>query len=1148
MTKLHPVIEQISPSDEQLPAVVARGCDVAVTAGAGTGKTRTLVARYLSLLVDGLPLRGLVAITFTRKAAREMRNRVRREVRRILETDRLPEDERARWRTMYEQLDAARIGTIHSLCAEVLRHHPAEMGIDPRFEMVEEGQMALLQARAVDAALAQAADDPETVRLFADFGERDLRRAAGRLLERRLDVNEAREALPADVWRAWRPALVAPIQAFVNDPVVQSGFARLSALRADGTLDRAEAAGDALAPDLQEALRRWDAIQGARAADDWVAVSRHLGPLRDVLKQKGRKANWAPAAPKEIIAELQDRYDEHLGAFGQKDVDLALDRRLAQEIAPALLRLHDRALVHYTRAKQRDRALDFDDLEAQALELLREHPSVRTYWQEQIQALLVDEFQDTNARQRDILKLLNGDQGKLFFVGDAKQSIYRFRGADVTVFREEREVVAGRGAAIELSTSYRAHGALVQALNALLRPVLGDREDPERPYVEPFAAVRHHRDEPAQGLTPPYVELHLAAGSKSQGALERAAQALTARLVALVEDGDVVLQGPDPDEGHETKRPLDFGDIAILCRASRAFGAYESALEEAGIPFLTIAGRGFYDRPEVRDLLNALQGLAQPRDDLALAGLLRSPAIGLSDMALYRLRQAQWSQGLPSLWALLSEEDLSFLNEHAHRAAVARALIRRLHRTVGRVPVADVLKDFLDATAYRAALLRAGEARAASNVAKLLGDAHASDVVGVDAFVAYVAELRDVAPREGEARAIGAGAVQIMTVHQAKGLEFPVVVIGDAARSTPRSGGVLVDQRLGVVPPLSEERLVARADGVRQPKKVTCAAHYLAREVEQDQEAAESDRLLYVAATRAREMLLISGTVAAHKSGGIGTYGWLDRLDEALHLSDQAPPCDRDGDAIHRFALAAGDQPVHCVIYEPEVELTPVSAARQTEPPPPAPPDEALLEPVPVVRLSVDEAVVDADRDPPRRVWRVVPDAERPWAPSWVVGKMVHRALAQWIFPEDEGIDFHAWAASQARSAGLTEPDVVDDGVRRGARMLTRFRASPLYGKMAAAEQRLHEVPYSKLDDQGRVESGAIDALFRSDKGWVLVEFKTDRVADRAALEAALVEKDYVHQVGRYLDAAQGMLGERPRPVVCFLNYRGHTHLVEDRW
>jgi ATP-dependent helicase/nuclease subunit A len=1126
---------------------------VAVTAGAGTGKTRTLVARFLSLLADGVPLQGVVAVTFTKKAAREMRNRVREEVRRYLASGEVTAEEREHWGAVYAGLDAARTGTIHSLCADILRHHPAEMGLDPRFEMLEEGQMALLHAQAVDAALVWAADDAETVQLFADFGERGLRRAVAYLLEKRLDVSEARERLADDLWGAWRPHLIAPIRAFVEDPIVQASFSVLEALRADGTLDRAEAAGDALAPNLRRALRRWDAIEAARLEDDWIAISQHLAPLRDALKQKGRKSNWAPAEPKRIIADLQSIYDDVVKPLVGSGIDLALDRHLAQDDVPALLRLHDRALANYDRAKRERQALDYDDLEAGALRLLREHPDARAYWQDQIAALLVDEFQDTNGRQRDLLDLLNGDGGRLFIVGDGKQSIYRFRGADVTVFREERARIGARGAGFDLATSYRAHGELIAVLNALLRPVLGEGDDPERPYVEPFAAILPHREAPAVGLAAPYAELHLAAGSKSDGALERAAQVLAARLAALVEGGDVVLADRDAEEGEPAQRPLDYGDVAILCRASTAFPAYENALEEAGIPFLTIAGRGFYDRPEVRDLLNALKALAQPSDDLALVGLLRSPSMGLSDMALYRLRRAQRRQDHPSLWSLLSTGDVSDLEGEAGRAIEARDLIGRLHGMVGRVPVADVLKAFLDATAYRAALLRAGQTRAANNVAKLLADAHASDIVGVGAFVAYLAELRGVAPREGEARAIAAGAVQIMTVHQAKGLEFPVVCIGDVARRTPGGGGVLIDAELGVVPPLKEERLVATDGGGREVETVSSAAYRLARERNQDEEAAESDRLLYVAATRAREMLLISGTVSVRKSGAIGTSGWLDCLDGSLGLREQAPGCAGEGAAVHRFTLEADGQPVKCTIYEPAAELPPAAAAEQVRPTLGPPADLGLLAPIGAERLQVDEAVREAERDAApgpggRRVWRVVPRTERAWAPSWVVGKLVHLALEHWIFPGDEGLDFHTWAASQARGWGLTDEAAVRDAERRAAGVLTRFQESALHAEMAAAERRLHEVPYSRMGDDGTVESGVMDALYRADGHWVLVEFKTDRIRDRAELEKTLEKEEYIQQVGRYVAAAGRLLGERPRPVLCFLNYAGRVRLVEERW
>ena len=1183
LTELHPIVAQLSPSEEQAPAVVARGQDVAVTAGAGAGKTRTLVARYLSLLVDGLPLRSIVAITFTKKASREMRNRVREEVRRYLATPGLAAQELVFWRDIYEQLDAARIGTIHGLCAELLRHHPVEActdesSLDPRFDMLDEGQIALLQAQAVDAALAWAADNAETAHLFADLGERELGTTVARLLSQRLDVAGACAKLagtPSDLWTAWLPGLVGPLRAFLDDPDVRAGFADLVTWRADGTLARAEAAGDALVPDFRELLAHWDAIEAARACadararadalDDWGTISRHLAPLRDNLKQKGAKRNWAPADPKSVIKALQVCYDAQVKPVVGGGIDLDLDRRSAQVVVPALLRVFDSALTVYTSAKQTRCALDFDDLEAMALKLLQEHPDVRGYWQGRVQALLVDEFQDTNGRQRDLLQALNGDAGKLFIVGDGKQSIYRFRGADVSVFREERQAMAGRGLALELATSYRAHAALVASLNTLLRPVLGDQEDPDRPYVEPFAALQHYRKAPAAGLEPPYTELHMAVGSKSDGALDRAARILAARFADLVAGGDVAVEDRDEETGQPVDRPLNYGDIAILCRASSSFAAYEDALELAGIPYLTISGRGFYDRPEVRDLLNVLQALADPADDLALAGLLRSPVCGLSDMALYRLRQAQRSRRIASLWGTLLQDDLIYLEGEAAMAMESRDLIARLHALVGRVPVAAVLKAFLDATSYQAALLRAGQARASGNVAKLLADAHASEIVGVSAFAAYMAELRDVASREGEARALATGAVQIMSVHQAKGLEFPVVVIGDAAHGDPRGGGVLIDAVFGVVPPLEAE--IATGTGDTQVRKVTSAAYRWALARERDQQAAESARLLYVAATRAREMLLISGTAGASSRGVLSMRGWLESLGAAMDLRRAAPKINGDGDRIYKFTCDLDGQPVACAIYEPEAALPGGEIGQAASPPGGAAggmPDPAMLAPFGAPRLQPDGAVEDAERDPPRRVWRVVPRTDRARAPAWVVGQIVHTALGAWMFPDGDGGTltsgdiapgqhlargaarrrFNDLAEAEAFSCGLTNDDEVTDAVRRAARMLVHFQDSSLYEEMAAAPRRMHEVPYSILDDAGKVDSGVIDALYRSGDDWVLVEFKTDTIKDEAALDTLMRSTDYGEQVARYRGAAARLLGAQVRAVVCFLNFGGRTRVV----
>jgi ATP-dependent helicase/nuclease subunit A len=1125
---IHPVVEQLALSNEQRPAVIARGGDVAVIAGAGSGKTRTLVARYLALLAEGLPLRAIVAITFTRKAAREMRNRVREEIRRYLERSDLGEEEQQRWRDRYAELDAARIGTIHSLCADILRRHPAEAGIDPLFDVLEEGQVNILRERAAQETLAWAADQEDMAPLFARLGEAMLQGSLRSLLGQRLEAETAFTRLEEGGAALWEASVISHLQPFVDDRRVRMLFASLDLVRADGTLARAEMAGDRLAPSLKELLRLWDEIKTARATGDWAAVSVRLAPLRAQMKQTGRKNNWTPHEPKAAIRELQALYDETVASIvGQKGIDLALDRLLAEEMMPRLHTLFRFAVERYDRLKRDRQALDFDDLEAGALQLLRDQPAVRARWQGEIRGILVDEFQDTNARQRDLVRLLNGAGGKLFIVGDAKQSIYRFRGADVTVFRQEREAIAQSGGqVVTLATSYRPHRALLAGLNALLRPVLGEEEDPDRPWRATFTPLRPYREHPVPGIRAPHIELHLTAGSKRQGALARAADGLAGRLVELVEGGSITVgEGADG-------WPLDYGDIAILCRASTSFSAYEDALERAGVPFVTVAGRGFYDRPEIRDLLNALAALADPTDDLALAGLLRSPALALSDMTLYRL--VEWRRqaaDTPFLWDILQQRGPELPEDEASRARRAVRLIADLHSHVGRSPVADVLKAFLDEADYRAVLLRAGERRAVRNVAKLLEDAHASGLVAVREFLEYVQALRDTGAREGEARTVSKGAVQIMTVHAAKGLEFPVVAIADLTYQPPNRADLLLDPELGVLLRLQDE-------DDRLP-----AAYRLGKQRADDQEAAEADRLFYVAATRAREMLLLSGCIGLKKDNTPSKLsGWLQRIAEGdvLGLKDRSVVYREEGDRAIRLDMEIGGTPVVCFIYEPQFMSRRATPAEEVQPATVAP-SFPLLAAVAPGTSPVDPKTRVEERIPPQRVWRVVPAVARPRAPAWVVGKLVHQALAQWRFPAE---DYAHWAEARAQSHGLTDARQVRDAIARSRRMLVRFRAHPLYAEMNAATPRLHEVPYSRLV-AGRVESGIIDALYLHDGRWRVVEFKTDDVRDEVELDVLLAEKDYRPQTRRYVTAVEVLLGQMPCAYLCFLNVGGRVYVRE---
>jgi ATP-dependent helicase/nuclease subunit A len=1154
----HPIVAQTEPNEEQLPAIRARGCDVVVTAGAGTGKTRTLVARYLSLLEDGKPLRSIVAITFTRKAAREMRNRVRAQIQRYVARTDLSAEERDRWQAIYAGLDAARIGTIHSLCTEILRAHPAEAQVDPRFQVLEEGQAAVLRREVLEAALAWAADEASAAELFGLLeGPGRLRETTRKLLNQRLEAVEAFASMPADPLIRWgeilRERQRSRVSDLASDPAWIDAVATLRQAQPADYDDRMAAQRQRALDSIREAglRRRVRSPQGEDAGgccstEPIVEQLASLSKLGGISLVGGSYKAWPGGkAEKERIKNalraLRRLWKEHAKVLSLRLT--GADEQAANAI-PGLQTLFRFAQQRYEAEKRNRGALDFDDLESGALCLLQDHPEVLARWQREVEAILVDEFQDTNQRQRDLVHVLSRDRsspspGRLFVVGDAKQSIYGFRGADVTVFRAERDRIVGRaappdgrGESYALRTSYRAHHALVRALNDLLKPVLGEEADPRRPWAEPFAPIRAFREAPRPGIEAPYVEFHLTVGSKSHGALDRAARALVGRIAQMVENGrsDSPGQSVEAEADSRETHSLGYGDVAILCRASSSFSYYEDALDDAGLPYVTVAGRGFYDRPEIRDLLNALRALADPIDDLALVGLLRSPALGLSDGAIYRLVEARESPSIP-LWKTLCREGLSLGLLSEGRPAGAASLIRKLHSMVGRASVSDLLKAFLDETHYRAALLKAGQQRAVRNVHKLLGDAHTSSLVSVTAFLEYVSGLQDSGAREGEARAAADGAVQIMSVHQAKGLEFPVVVLGDASWGGGNNRReVLVDPALGVLLPLTDE------------EDELPAIYRLAQAREEDQAAAEADRLLYVAATRAREKLLVSGFVGGIRKSGTPHKlgGWLGKLGRPLGLHEIEIHHDEHGSLVHRHRLTIGETAADCLIYEPEYahSQSPTSSGEEeTErfegrlPPP-------LLAPIP---LSDDLEMPGQAR---QRISRVVPDARGATVPSRVVGDLVHEALAAWQVP-GKGDDEHLkkQLRSRARAKGLVDCHQVAGAGRRSYRLLRQLHRHPLFEELDTAERRLHEVPFS-VERRGQVDSGKIDLLYQRDDTWTIVEFKTDRVRGPAHLEELLEENDYVRQARRYATVVESLLEGRPRCLLCMLDYDGITRFL----
>ncbi len=1096
---------------------------LAVTAGAGSGKTRTLVGRYLHFVEQGVPLRSLIAITFTEKAAREMRSRIRQEIEEWIvkrgwgvgEQESGGED---LWQTAFIELDAARIGTIHSLCADLLRLHPAEAGVDPRFTVLEEGRATMLQAGAIGTALAWAATDAEVARLFAVFKENELRRILNALLLQRLDASPA---LPRpDSLARWEAGLRRWLDERLRAPAWTESTAALSEYHSLKDDDKLEIARRA-------ALAHWNEAQRALVASEWNASLAALREQRGVISTAGQAKNWDPVAleaVREAMKTLRDEYDEALKPVLKDEVSWDLDCQAAA-LLPALRRLFEHVLSDYQALKDQFFALDFDDLEALAVRLLTGDSPLpfahfangRGAGGEGVRAILVDEFQDTNDRQRQIVYALAGlnfplspedspageilgVKANLFIVGDAKQSIYRFRGADVTVFRRIQDDIARMGGeVIDLDLTFRAHAQLLGTVEKLLNPLMGTTDDPERPHLVPFAPLNAHRSQPRQGVGEPFVEFHIGLGDADMGR-RAAALALAARLQEL-----------------RAREGFAWEDIALLFRASTAFPIYEDALEAAGIPFVTVAGKGFYDRPEIRDLLNALTAIADPTDDLALAGLLRSPAFGLTDADLYHLRFPDGGYTPRPLFQSLREAPNSQYSQIAKT-------ISHFHTLSGRLPVAELLKHFLDLTHYRAILKAAsGAGRLSRNVDKLLADAHRSRLVSAGDFLEYVQALRDVGAREGEAPAdpsagSGGGAVQLMTVHKSKGLEFPLVVIADAAydHHGSASDGMRLDPALGL--------LLKVTAGKTRP-----VAWQLGALAEEDREAAEDLRLLYVAATRAKEKLIINGHTKASTSksdpGRLLLSGWLKQLGSVISLDSIRLSSDSLEAPVALELPSSWTNTVAVELHplradRPGVELSSAASESAAVPGP-------LVAPLAVEQLAPAEAVGGRDR-----VWRVIAAGRD--APAWVVGKLVHEALRRWTFT-----DLEARLRPVALKVGLTGEAAIHEALGEAARLLERFRAHPLFAEIDAALERHHEVPYVLGDD-----AGVIDLLYRTPGGWAIADFKTDELHDESQLEAVLPK--YRTQLERYVEAVTGQLNlpVGPQGQLVFLNLRGAVKMV----
>lgn len=1153
--------------------------NIAVTASAGSGKTSVLVERYVRIL-EQEPTAGvenILAITFTNKAAAEMRQRVRQAVaERIAHRP----DEEARWVAVRDSLPSAHISTIDAFCSSVLRQHPLEADVDPQFQILDEADRAARVAQAVDAALEHLAGQPAHEaghaalrELLTHFGRYRLHDILTDLVGRR-DViapcfaavhgKDEQEILD---WMQERLAQYRRlmVDGFASDKETQGLIRELRGLAPrSGPEDTSIKPNEARV----KALESWDGLEAERDLDQrW----RKLSDMQDLDLKGGSKKRWDAdvlARSKQVLKDLR----AHARDAARSCPDMSAADRSAAGLLRALSAVHHACLEAYREAKGWGAQLDYSDLEEITCDLLSNNVGgAREKYRNQFAFVLVDEFQDTNERQWDIIEhLVAGDRHKLFVVGDPKQSIYGFRGAEVQVFAQVRQsaVVAanrlahlgqigfdhGEGRELErlgdirLADNFRSRQVIVDFINVLFDSVMVGQAGPWDP---PHERLKAQRDDGQEGR----VELLLVPSSEddSEGdddtdvPAEQEARLLAGRLHALVKRERPMVF----DKQTEEHRPAEFDDIVILLRSRRrrVVACIEDALRAHEIPFEVVQGVGFYERQEVRDIANVLRFLAAPRNDIALAGVLRSPLFGVSDAALFLLSQTGCDHLADALRAVAApgkgpQADLrNELGSEAEAVDFAYETLRRWQRAAHRLPGSELIRRILDDTAAWGVIGSGPRGKQdVANLEKLILKAqefHGRGLASLADLAERIDELMALAAREGEASLTAGGrGVRVMTVHAAKGLEAPIVAVADlAARFNFGTQDSLYFDRewgLGIKAPNPDKGYQTQTTALRE----------VVKDVRRRKTVAEEKRLFYVACTRARDMLMLCGSFPT------GTQqSWARWLKEAFGLQpgdskltwrcdtrEHVSPVRSCADALDAPAEPAPGEPVYAAVQHivGARYVGPVAGAyataRKALTPLPTPSATRRLSPTELMlfeqcprrhylcyQLGVPEETAALDE---AEAVRSHHDAR---AAAIARGTAAHRMFEQ-LSPDAPEQDMDMARAVLNELEGRT-------GQEREAwahdlfEMARAFRASEFGTQVFAAPERRNEASFSLKLSRGRIE-GQIDKLYRTTAGaWAILDYKTNAID---ADERNSTASKYELQMQVYALAACRLL---PEPV-----------------
>ena len=1113
-----------------------------VEAAAGTGKTTELIQRIVAVLRTGrTTVDKIVAVTFTRKAAGELRLRLRVD----LDKARAAATDPAEIRNLEDalsRLEEARLGTIHSFCAEILRQRPVEAQLPPGFEEIDEGQALRLYSRAFDWWIQRRLQDmsPALRRIISRFSiERptDENRPIERLRQAGLEIVGWR-----DFRHAWRR------EPFDRDNEMRQLLSEIAVL-ADIALG-CNVTGHPLRQHLKPAidfvarLKRSEDI-GRHDMDEFEALLIRLcRELSKPPKAKGRGSKFSSTHTREQVLDHITGLIPQLSGFA---------RRADAELA-ALLHVEMQELIDvYEDMKSRSGKVDFVDLLIRTRNVIRDDASVRNLLQDRFTHIFVDEFQDTDPVQAEILMLLSAADpaatewrkaatkpGKLFLVGDPKQSIYRFRRADIMLYQEVCSNLNAQGIeTVYLSHSFRALKPLQDAVNAAFAPEIQRNEATGQPAYVALSGGGAANGQPA------VIALPVPAPYGSYSVTKTAIEACLPETIAAYVDWLIGRSGwkvRDPGGspgGSDSLVPLESQHIAILFKRFMSWGTdvtreYVHALETRNIPHQLWQARSFHQREEVETIRAALNAIEWPDDELSVFATLKGSLFAIPDNLLLRFR---YEVGPFRPFRALPEG----LHADFYPVRDVLAAIADLHRRRNRRAVVETVNTVLEiARAHAAFALRPSGNQVLANVYHICNLARAYELGGGYSFRGFVEQLNEQSETEDSTEAPiveeGSEGVRIMTVHTAKGLEFPVVILADiTANPAPREAGRHID---------SARNLCA-------VRVANCAPWELIDHAgeEHDRDVAEAVRVAYVAATRARDLLVVPAV-------GDGKFekGWVSSLNKALYpapdkyrgaqLAAACPPFgnttvlarpmqyDGSSDRSVKPGLHVPDGCAHSVVWwDPallDFRVQGNFGLRQEgilgEGPQTAPGRmqyqswksnhqktiESGHQPALSMFIATEGLQPPAGYADRVKIEHIERDVQRPRGPRF--GSLVHLVLKDVEFGASPDMILQL-ARTHARLLAAT-PDEVD----AAARAVTAALKHPLLERARRATRCYRELPILLKDDLLGVLDAVIDLAFLEERTWTVIDFKTDVEDPQRAIK-------YRRQLGWYLHSIEKTTG-----------------------